>query len=58
MPKFTNNDLITDFILFDKFRKKNEGNYSTVESVQVTLASNLGFRIRNDELDSKDLNKI
>lgn len=26
--------------------------------MQITLASNLGFQIRNDQLDSKDLNKI
>lgn len=31
---------------------------STVQSVQITLASNLGFQIRDDQLNTKDLNKI
>lgn len=31
---------------------------SPIEGLQITLASNLGFQIRNDQLDTKDLNKI
>lgn len=31
---------------------------SPVDSIQITLASNLGFQIRDDQLNMKDLNKI
>ena len=33
-------------------------NQEPVSSLQLTLASNMGFRIRDDQLDTKDLNKI
>lgn len=52
-------DITSDIIHIDKFRRQPKlDRNSPVESFQITLASNLGFQIRSDQLDSKDLNKI
>lgn len=52
-------DITSEVICISKFRRNpclaNDG---PVDSVQITLASNLGFQIREQQLDAKDLNKI
>jgi hypothetical protein len=52
-------DITSDIIYIDKYRREPRmDRNSPIESFQITLASNLGFQIRNDQLDAKDLNKM
>lgn len=52
-------DITSEVIAIDKYRKQARlDRDNPVDSVQITLASNLGFQIRNDQLNTKDLNKI
>ena len=52
-------DIPSEIISIDKSHGQPElGSHDPVDSLQLTLASNMGFRIRNDQLDNKDLNKI
>lgn len=52
-------DITSEIIAIDKYRKQPKlDRNSLVDSVQITLASNLGFQIRSDQLNTKDLNKI
>lgn len=52
-------EITSNIIFSDKYRQNPTlDKKSKVESVQFTLASNLGFQIRDEQLNSKDLNKI